>query len=76
MAGRTIAVQAKCYAGSVGNAAVQEAHAGKSFYGCDSSIVITSSVFTSGAIKLANAVGCVLIDGSQIPKLIRGEIVV
>lgn len=55
-------IQAKCYSGSVGNAAVQQATAGKLFYGCDKVIVVTNNTFTKSAIKLAEANGVVLWD--------------
>jgi restriction system protein len=54
---RTI-VQAKRYANNkVGIKAVQEAHAAKSIYGCDHAMVVTNSVFTTQAHKLAKATG-------------------
>lgn len=70
------AVQAKGYVESVGNAAVQQAHAGKDFYGCQRSAVITNSVFTTGARELACRLSppCMLVEGEQIPALIRGEL--
>ena len=47
--GRRVGVQAKGYPGSaVGNKAVQEAHAGMSFYDCHASAVVTNSTFTRG----------------------------
>jgi len=72
--GMKIAVQAKGYGGSVGNHSVQEVHAGKDFYACGSCAVVTNSVFTSGARKLAEKVGCRLIDGSAVADLILGRI--
>lgn len=51
----TIGIQAKCYSGTVGNSAIQEAVAGKSYYKCDKVIVITNNYFTTSAIELANA---------------------
>jgi HJR/Mrr/RecB family endonuclease len=75
LADRRLAIQAKGYPGStVGNSAVQEAHAGMTFYRCHGSVVITNSTFTKGARELAASVNCILIDGSQIPDLIRGRI--
>jgi len=53
--GRTIAVQAKCYAHPVGNSAVQEVYAGMQFYACHSCVVITSSSFTQGGVELAKS---------------------
>lgn len=55
-------IQAKCYSGTVGNSAVQQATAGKLFYGCDKVIVVTNNTFTKSAIKLAEANGVVLWD--------------
>ena len=69
-----VAVQAKGYVASVGNAAVQQAHSGMSFHGCSRSAVITNSVFTSSARELAQTVDCQLIGEDQMPGLIRGEI--
>lgn len=72
--GFRLAVQAKGYAESVGNSAVQEVVAGRIFYNCHACAVITNSTFTSGAIELASRTNCMLIDGAQIQNLIRGEI--
>jgi len=55
-------IQAKCYSGSVGNSAVQEAVAGKLFYGCDKVIVITNNTYTKSAVELAAANGVILWD--------------
>jgi hypothetical protein len=71
---RRVAVQTKGYKDSVGNKAVQEVVAGRLYYRCDSCAAITNSTFTSGAVDLANANGCVLIDGKDITDLIRGNI--
>jgi hypothetical protein len=74
--GVRIAVQAKGYAESVGNGAVQEVHAGMAFYRCNRCAVVTNSEFTSSASDLAGRVGCSLIAGSQIPDLIHGNVMV
>lgn len=57
-----IGIQVKCYSGTVGNSAIQEAVAGKSFYSCDKAMVITNSSFTSSAIDLAQANDVILWD--------------
>ena len=62
----TYAVQCKLYHGKVGNSAVQESVAGKSYYDCDEAMVITNSVFYPGAITLAEANNVILIDGAQL----------
>jgi hypothetical protein len=72
--GRRIAVQAKGYAGSVGNKAVQEVYAGKKHYDCDGYVVVTNSDFTSGAVSLAQSVHCRLIDQQRLSDLIHGKI--
>ena len=48
-----IGIQAKCYSNAVGNAAIQEAVAGKSFYNCDKTVVVTNNVSAQliGVIK-------------------------
>ena len=64
-----LAVQAKGYAGSVGNKAVQEVVAGRIYYQCTHSAVITNSSFTKSAQELAEKTNCILIDGSRIGRL-------
>ena len=57
-----IGIQTKCYGGSVGNTAVQEAVAGKNYYGCNKIIVVTNNYFTYAAIELAKVNNVVLWD--------------
>lgn len=54
--------QCKCYSSDVGNKAVQEALAGKAFYGCHVAVVLTNRHFTTAARALAEQVGVVLWD--------------
>jgi hypothetical protein len=72
--GKRIGVQAKGYAGNVGNDSVQQAFAGRMYYSCQSCVVITNSSFTASAMELASTVGCALIDGYRLPELIKGTI--
>jgi HJR/Mrr/RecB family endonuclease len=72
--GRKIGVQAKGYSGNVGNHSVMEAHAGMGYYRCDSCMVVTNSDFTRHAKELAHSLGCCLIAGKDIPKLIQGQV--
>ncbi len=72
--GRRLAIQAKGYAESVGNSAVQEVVTGKIFYRCHACAVITNSGFTSGAIELAVRTNCTLVEGRQLRDLIMGRI--
>ncbi len=48
-----IAVQAKCYSGSVGVSAVQEALSGMAYYSCHSAWVVTTGNYTANAVELA-----------------------
>jgi hypothetical protein len=70
-----VAIQSKGYDSSVGNSSVQEVYAGMQYYHCDACAVITNSHFTRAAIDLARSTGCQLIEGADIPQLIRGELV-
>ena len=71
---RRIAIQAKGYVNSVGNAAVQQAVAGKSIYNCEYSAVITNSRFTNAAIELARANHCVLISEDNFREFVMGQV--
>jgi restriction system protein len=55
--GRKYGFQCKYYERPVGNSAVQQAYAGAAFYGCDTPAVITNTVFTASAVKLADETG-------------------
>lgn len=55
-----IAIQAKYYQSSVGNAAVQEAFSGMGFYGADIAMVVCNSSFTKHAHQLAEKLGVIL----------------
>lgn len=60
------AIQTKYYAGTVGNSAVQQVHAGRAMYQCAVGIVMTNSTFTKSAIDTAARLGIVLWDGKQL----------
>lgn len=45
----TYAIQCKCYSSNIGNAAVQQAHTGKSLYHRDIAVVLTNQYFTQQA---------------------------
>ena len=68
--GRKVGIQAKCYSNNVGNSAIQEAVAGKSFYDCDAVMVVTNSYFTESAKKLARANDVILWDRNMLAKKI------
>ena len=68
---KKIGIQAKCYSGTVGNSAVQEAVAGKSFYHCDKVVVITNNFFTSSAKELAQSNDVILWDRDILKEKIK-----
>lgn len=55
-------VQCKCYSTDIGNKAVQEAYAGKTYYNCHVGAVLTNRYFTHSAIDLSNRNGILLWD--------------
>jgi hypothetical protein len=61
--GRVVAIQAKRYAGTVGNRAVQEVVAAMGFYGAGEGWVVTNSTFTPQAKALAQKSNVRLFDG-------------
>ena len=67
----SIAVQTKRYSTSVGNSAVQEIIAGRIFYSCSRSLVITNNFYTKSAYELSVNDGLVeLINRNGLEKLI------
>ena len=64
-------VQCKCYSSAVGNKAVQEVFAGKTFYHCHVGIVITNNYFTESAIELAKMNGVILWDRKKLIEMIE-----
>lgn len=64
-------IQCKCYSSDIGNKAVQEVFAGKTFYECHIGIVLTNQYFTKSAIELAKKDGIVLWDRKMLLKLIE-----
>lgn len=71
--GVRIGIQAKRYRRNVGNAAVQEVHAGADYHSCDLAAVITQSGFTRAARAQASRLPrrCVLIGRSELPGFIE-----
>jgi vacuolar-type H+-ATPase subunit E/Vma4 len=64
--GRTIAIQAKGYTGTVGNSAVQEIVGALRLYNADEGWVVTNSAFSRSARELAHANKIRLIDGNDL----------
>lgn len=68
---KRIGIQAKCYSGTVGNSAVQEAVAGRSFYHCDKVVVVTNNYFTASAKELAQSNDVILWDRDILKEKIK-----
>lgn len=68
--GLSYAIQCKHYSSSLGNSAVQEAYAGKAYYGCFYAVVCTNSYFTTGAKELAASTGVLLWDRSILQEML------
>lgn len=68
--GERILIQAKRYKGSVGNDAVQQAAAAKTFYDCNAAVVVTSGFFTREAVELSKKTGVLLIGKNELQKFL------
>jgi len=68
--GVNVLIQAKCYAGSVNNEAVQQAFSALPYHGCSKAVVITTASFTSGAVALAKADSVDLVDGERLKRML------
>lgn len=64
-------IQCKCYSQNIGNKAVQEAFAGKTFYDCHVAAVLTNQYFTRSAKELAEHNGVLLWDRNKLEEFIR-----
>jgi len=62
-------IQAKRYSGLVKADAVRQVVTGLSIYKCDRAMVITNSVFSNFAVRLAQSNQCVLVDRNQLAKM-------
>ena len=69
--GITYAIQCKCYSSNIGNAAVQQAHTGKSIYKKDIAVVLTNRYFTPQAKGEAEALGVKLWDRDKLNSMIE-----
>lgn len=66
---RRVAMQCKKYSSPVGNAAVQEVHAARTYWGATHSAVVTNAGYTKAAHDLAHRTGVVLLHHSDLPRL-------
>lgn len=71
--GISYAIQCKCYSSNIGNAAVQQAHTGKSLYHKDIAVVLTNQYFTQQAIDEASVLGVKLWDRDKLQGLISNQ---
>jgi HJR/Mrr/RecB family endonuclease len=69
MRGKRVVIQCKRYASSIGNSAVQEAHAGKSFEKADYAAVVSNAEFTRSARQLADTTHVILLHHDELSKL-------
>ena len=71
--GVRIGIQAKRYERNVGNAAVQEVHAGADYHSCDLAAVVTQSGYTKAARAQAERLPrpCVLIGRDELPGMVE-----
>lgn len=69
--GITYAIQCKCYSSNIGNAAVQQAHTGKSIYHKDIAVVLTNRYFTAQAKEEAKILGVKLWDRDKLNEMIK-----
>lgn len=60
--GISIVLQCKLYSAPIGNKAVQEAFAARSYYGLDHAAVVSNQPYTKSATELANMTGVLLLD--------------
>ena len=65
------AIQCKCYSSNIGNAAIQQAHTGKSIYRKDIAVVLTNQYFTEQAKEEAAMLGVKLWDRDKLNSLIQ-----
>ena len=64
-------IQCKCYHSDIGNKAVQEVYAGKTFYNCHIGVVLTNRDFTKSAIELARNNGVILWNRKKLLQMIE-----
>jgi restriction system protein len=69
MRGKRVVIQCKRYASSIGNSAVQEAYAGKSFENADYAAVVSNAKFTRGARQLAASTNVILLHHDELTQL-------
>lgn len=69
--GHKVVVQAKRYAGTVPNTAIQEVHMAMTHYRCDEAWIVTQSNLTRPARQLADSSNIRIIARSELEKMIK-----
>ncbi len=69
--GITYAIQCKCYSDTLGIRAVQEAYAGKDYYGSMIAVVMSNQYFSKPAVEFASKLNVLLWDGDYVMNLIH-----
>lgn len=69
--GMKYGIQCKCYSSDIGNKAVQEAFAGKTYYNCHVAAVLTNRHFTKSAKELSYSNKVLLWDREKLEELIE-----
>lgn len=67
-------IQCKCYGSDLGNKAVQEAFAGRTFYRCHVAVVLTNRYFTKAAKELADVDQVVLWNRDKLAEFISNAV--
>lgn len=67
-------IQCKCYSHDIGNKAVQEAYAGKTFYSCHVAAVLTNRYFTKAAKELSQHNRVLLWDRDKLKEYIQNSL--
>lgn len=69
--GISYAIQCKCYSAPVGIKAIQEAYAGKDYYGSMVAVVMSNQRFTKTAVEFASKLNVILWDGDHVMGMIH-----
>lgn len=67
----TLVLQCKYYGSPVGNAAVQEVHAARSFYRASHAAVVTNANYTKGGVALADRTNVRLLSAQELMEVAR-----
>ncbi len=68
---KAMVTQCKCYSNDIGNRAVQEVSAGRTYYQCHIGVVLTNRYFTKYVITLAKSNSIVLWNRDKLISMIE-----